>query len=323
MGKTLVYIQSIPRGTATKISNWNNFESSGKPLHKTKIGRCTDKIRAMYSPKVGGLNTGLTEPWIENGEQVTDKESGKPLLLQHKIERQFNLPEGYLTNEMPGPNEKPTTYFQTKGWKLNDGSTVLDLSTLDGVCGYHVMLASSRVANSQKEMRSHKWPKAQWYIADTQESEEIKYTKNRQKSKAFAELESDKLTPSIKAKICAILDLASAKTTLTEEQSTNLLYDYIENSGTGPVSNIDKFMELTSSLKNKASREEFEAKYLLKKALDYRVVYEKQSTYTWTRPSGSIELGSTYTEAIEFLLNPKKQALIEELEEEIKAKAIT
>lgn len=54
-----VFIQSIPRETATLISEWRDPNSGGK-LHKTKIGQCRDKISALYSPRVGGLLNGLS-----------------------------------------------------------------------------------------------------------------------------------------------------------------------------------------------------------------------------------------------------------------------
>lgn len=54
-----VFIYSIPRETATKISDWVN-DSSGRRLKKTKVGRCTDTIVALYDPKTGGLKNGLS-----------------------------------------------------------------------------------------------------------------------------------------------------------------------------------------------------------------------------------------------------------------------
>lgn len=94
-----VFIQSIPRETATKISDWTN-DSSGKRLKKTKIGRCRDTIQALYSPKHGGLANGLSyKPWMENGKQKVDEQTGRKLTLQDREERKWNLPEGYLTNK--------------------------------------------------------------------------------------------------------------------------------------------------------------------------------------------------------------------------------
>ena len=54
MSTKKVFIQSIPRETATKISDWTN-DTSGKKLKKTKIGRCRDTLQALWSPRVGGL----------------------------------------------------------------------------------------------------------------------------------------------------------------------------------------------------------------------------------------------------------------------------
>jgi len=141
---------------------------------------------------------------------------------------------------------------------------------------------------------------------------------------AFAALHSKDLTPSWKRKIVVVLDLASARSELTEEQVDNLLFDFIDKSSPTTVgpSNIDRFMDTASLLKGKLDREKLEAKFLLKKALDYRVIFEKQGTYTWNRKTGPLEIGATKSESEEFLLNPKKQALVEELEEEIKAKSI-
>lgn len=89
-----------------------------------------------------------------------------------------------------------------------------------------------------------------------------------------------------------------------------------------PNSNIDKFEEVTKLLKTKPGREELEARYLLKRAIDNRVIYEKQGTYTWIRPEGKIVIGDKFSEAIDFILNPKKQTFVEELESQVKAKEI-
>lgn len=97
MKSTKVFIQSIPRETATKISDWTN-DSSGKKLKKTKIGRCRDTIMCLYNPKYGGLANGLSyKPWMEDGKQKTD-ENGNKLTLQDREEQRWNLPKGYLTN---------------------------------------------------------------------------------------------------------------------------------------------------------------------------------------------------------------------------------
>jgi len=317
-----IFIYSIERPSAFGIQDWVN-DASGKKLKKTKIGRCRDRRQALYNPKYGGLATGLHLPWMENGVQVVDTD-GRPATLQQKMERKWRLDPGYLTNKPPmkGDSLKDSdrTYFQRKSWTLNDGCTVLDLENFDDEMFYYVCLAGSFCANSEKEYREHKAPKAQYYIALENESEELKYSKNQRKSKAFADMYKESMTPTIKEKIIVILELAGAFSTLTQEQVHNLLYEYIDKTTFAPNSNIEKFEGLVSQLDTPTGREEIEAKYLLRQAVDSRVIYEKQGAYKWARPTGEIILGETYSETIDFLSSPKKDAIIQDLKEEIKLK---
>lgn len=320
MGKK-VFIQSIPRETATRIEDWIN-DSSGRRMKKTKIGRCRDSLTALYSAKVGGLKNGLSyKPWMEDGKVKKD-DNGNPLTLQQKEEQLWNLSEGFLTNRAwrrgDSTNPADMTYFQKTIWKLNDGSTVLDLDNFDDRMFYFVALDSKFIANSEKER--HDWPKAQFFIALENEAEEIKFQKNQKKSEAFAALHDQIMTPTMKENFVKILGLATTTTKLTDEQRHNLLFDYIDHSGYTEGSNIDKFMELFNLAKTATGKKELEARLLLKRALDARVVYEKQGAYKWNKATGLITIGENYTEAIDFMLNPKKQVLVEELEEELKIK---
>lgn len=187
--------------------------------------------------------------------------------------------------------------------------------------GYYVMLASSKVANSEREWREHKWPKAEFYISLENESDEIKHKKSSLKAKAYAALESSDLTSALKRKIVSLLDIASTRSSLTTEQVENALFDFVDKSTFLAGSNIDRLNEVLGLLKTPHGREQFEARYLLKQAIDNRVVYEKQDTYTWNRSKGPIVIGDRYSEAIDFILNPKKVAEVEELMAEIAAKS--
>lgn len=290
---------------------------------KTKVGKCRDRIQGLYSPKIGGLANGLSnKPWIEEGKQVT--EDGKLLTLQDKMEKKWGLEKGFLNNRPYRKGdpikEEFQTYYQRTSWQLNDGCTVLDLSKMDDELGYYMFLDSKYVANSEREWKERKWPKATHYIALENEAEELKYSKNQQKSKAFANLHAEAMTPSVKQKMVCILELTRTTTTLTTEQVDNLLYDFVDKTTFGNNSNLDKFLALFNLLSTPVGREELDSKYLLKQGLDTRVLYEKQGAYSWVRPSGLIILGETYSEAIDFLMNPKKSSLVDELKEEIKFK---
>ena len=205
-------------------------------------------------------------------------------------------------------------------WRLNDGSTAFNISTLDGLMGYYVCLASTLVANSEKEWRAHRWPKAQFYVSIENESDEIKYKANELKSLAFASLHSSDFTMDLKRKFLSLLELTTARSTLTDLQVNNLLYEYIDRSDNSPNSNIVRFNGLTNLIKTASGREELEIRYILKSAIDLRIVTDKQSTYTYIRAKGSIVMGDSLQEAISFMLNPKKDTFVNELKDEIKLK---
>lgn len=326
MSSKKVFIYSIPRETATRVSEFTN-DSSGVKLKKVKVGRCTDSIMALYSPKVGGLANYISyTPYIDPETGVAAKdEKGHPIMLQAYLERKWNKPEGYLTNRpwLKGDSvkEEDFTFFQRTSWRLNDGCTILDLGNMIDELGYYVFLASSLVANSEAEWKAHKWPRAQYYIALENESEQIKHKKTSSKLQAFGALASADLTSPIKKKIAALLGLNKAKADVTDEQVDNALYQFIDKSDFLPGSNIDKFNDIVRLLSTPAGREEFEARWILKQALDASIIYEKQGTYTWPRPEGKLVLGERYAEAIEFVLNPKKETEVADLLDQIKSKS--
>lgn len=323
MSTTQIFVKSIPRESALGIHEWTG--TSGRKLEKTKIGHCDTKIMALESAKIGGLANYISyTPWINPETGLAYKEGDKELTLQDKFEQKYHLPKGFLTNrpyrKQAHLKESDLTYFQTKVWSLKDGTTVFDLNTMDGELGYYVLLASSLVANSEKEWRAHKWPNAEFYISSISESEDVKHSKNEIRSKAFALLHSTAFTNEIKRKIVAILDIASARTELSNQQVDNLLFDFVDKSTVVPGSNIDKLNQLNTLLSHAKGKEEFEARFILKRALDCRVVIEKQGTYTYMKANGPITIGDRYEEAVEFLLNPKKTKELDEILADIKAK---
>lgn len=323
----LIFVKSIPRETATGIHNWAN-QSSGLKLQKTKVGRASDRVIAMYSAKVGGLANYIsynykTDP--KTGQPEVD-EKGQPITLQTALEKKWNKPPGYFSNQAVSPRYRgdgsDLGFYYQNSVELRDGSTVLDLDKMEDEIGYYLLLASSKVANSEKEWREHKWPKATHYIALENESEEIKYKKSQMKSKAFSLLHSADFTEAVKKKVVCLLGIAPARTKLSEEQTHNLLSEWIDSSNYLPGSNIDKINNLATLLKTADGRAQFEIMYMLKVAEDFRIVYQKQDTWTWVRVSGaSLVIGDKYAEAIDFFLNPKKKEEYDEIRAQIKEKS--
>jgi hypothetical protein len=267
----LVFVYSIPRPTATGLSDWVN-DTSGKKLQKTKIGRAEDRIMALYNPKVGGLANYITyTPWVDPSTGLTKTdEKGNPLMLQEYLEQKWNLPKGFLHNRPTPKNYKgdgnDLSFYQTYVWRLKDGVTVFDLSTMEGELGYYVLLASSRVANSEREWREHKWPKATHYIALENESEDLKYTKTQLRSKTYAILHDPKITEDTKRKFVSLLDLEPTNKSLTPQQVHNALFSFIERSDFNPGSNIEKITNLFNLLQTSDGRAKFDASYILQQA---------------------------------------------------------
>lgn len=317
---SLVFVYTIPRPTANGMSQW--VSNSGVSLKKTKVGRSKDRLSALYSPKVGGLANYISyTPWIEGGVTKTDSE-GRALTLQDKLEQKWNLQKGYLTNRAwrkgDSMDEKDMTYFQRKSWSMEDGCTVLDLSKFDDEMHYYVLLASSLCANSEREWRAHKWPKALYYIALESESEDIQYQKSILKSAAFAALHSELVTPDVLKKLACLLQLSRTTSQVTEKMYHNLLFNFIESSTATPGSNIDKFNFFFNMLKTAKGKSEFEARYIIKQGIDTRVIYEKQNSYFWTNKGAVINIGDRIEEAVEFINSPKKAKEVEEILQQIK-----
>lgn len=94
-----IFIQSKPNIYSAYGLNKMTDPTSGLSLQKTKYGRSSDALRALYSGKVGGLLNGLSyKPWLdENGKQKVDS-GGRKLTWQDREEQRWNKPTGYLTN---------------------------------------------------------------------------------------------------------------------------------------------------------------------------------------------------------------------------------
>jgi len=318
---TKIFIKSIPRDTASRIHEYKNGKM-GKPMNKTKLGNfCKDGIQALYSPKIGGLKTGLYKTMTASVNGVE-----KEITLQEWAETKWGLEKDYLSNKRYEKNgslrKEDVTYFQNKVWKLNDGTTILDLDNLDDFCFYHVCLESKYVANSEKEWKEHKWQRATHYISHENEPDEIKMRKNNRKALAYRAMTDSDFTLPWKRKIAVILEVATDRVMLSEEQVNNLMYEYIDKSENhdGPT-NINKVLAKYAMLAKADTKEQLEAEYMLKSAVDWRIVIEKAGTYTWL--SHDMQIGFNKAEALDFLTDVRKQTFIDELQEEIKLKKLS
>jgi hypothetical protein len=103
----LVFITSIPRATASGISDWVS-SASGMKMKKTKVGRSVDFLVALPSQKVGGLANYISYNYvIDPATGLTEKdEKGEPILLQTYLEKKWGKPAGFFSNRLVEPNYK-------------------------------------------------------------------------------------------------------------------------------------------------------------------------------------------------------------------------
>lgn len=334
--KGKVYVQTVIKPTATKVSEIVNGKN--QKLNQMKISRNIYNVfSVLQSEKTGKLKTGLNK-YVDNPYKETDPKDlpnkdfgfvvGKDkILLQHLKEIEYNLPLNYLTDEAVdrgkrGALDNPT-FYQTFKYKLNDGTTIFDLNNMNDDLAYHAMLESKYFANSKKELDENKFPFAIHYISLENESDELKYKKKYQKDKAKGTLTfGDLATPEMQRKFVKVLVPQVGKGNLTDIQAYNTLSTAIEDNtkGVDGINFIDKFLKMYEEIQTPKGRETFEASVLLQELINNRVVTEKQGTYTFV--SKDLVIGQNKNKAIEFILNPEKQDLLEEMEQILKAKKL-
>lgn len=333
MEGTKVFIKSIPRDTATKISEAKS-SSTGKKLNKNKIGRCKDTIRAMYSATTGRLLTGLTEivnnPYYGKDKTVPPDfeyiKSKEKCTLQEVLEIKHGVPRGHYTDRpwQPGDGmrESDLTFFQKFRKKLNDGTTILDLNVAHDELAYYMLKASPLVALSNKWEDRSKKPKAEYYISDINESELEKFSKREKYHSLIAKLKDSKFTPSYQAKVAKALDLIKGDTLSMKPETIYLALDAFIEEGykSTKEDKLIKFEETFALISSAEGKERLDAICLLSDLIHARLVNENRGTYTWL--SKGLVFGQRREDAIEFLLDPKKQPEVDEMKRQLKAKLL-
>ena len=329
---TKVIIKTIPRETATKVSEFRN-NTSGKKMNRTKLGRCKDTIRATYSSKTGALLTGLDEivnnPYYKSERDLPNEFQYLKTLercsLQELMEVKHQRHKGYYTNRawVPGDGYKDDklTFFQKFKHSLNDRTTVLDLSNPLEEIAYYMLKANPKVAESNKPEDKVKKPKADFYISDKNESIQEKYVKKKIFNDATTKLNDPKFTTSYQKKVAKALGLIRGDgTEMADEQVYLILDTYLEEGLKAKEEYLGKFLEVYKLTQSAEGRNELEATVLLEDLIQYRIISDSKGTYTWI--AKQIIIGQRKVEAIDFLLDPKKQPERDELERQLKAKLV-
>jgi len=326
-GKVYVYKITIP--SASKITEVINGKTQRR-LNQTKIdGRIKERFQPGLSAKTRKLATGL-DVEIDNplkGEKISDPEFQflaiqDRVLLQNVIEYKFNRKKGELDNTPADPSNKKhlesPSFYQTFVFQLNDGLTVLDLTNFNDLLAYYCMLASKHFAATKADYESGKKPYAKYYLATMDEGDQEKYTKKQFKDKAKAELTLGKVADSeTQKKFVKLLLPSIGKGRLTDVQAYNSLSEAIDTNDRYKDGEefIAKFNKLVNLLKDAPSKARFNALVLLQEGINCFAISEKAGTYIWI--AKDLTLGASKEKALDFLLDPNKADLVEELQEQI------
>lgn len=330
-GKIFVY--KIPKPSASKITEIINGKNQRR-LNQTKVdGRIKERFQPGLSAKTRKLATGLDKE-VDNpykGQEIANPnfqflKNQEKALLQHIIECKFNLVKDSLHNAPVDPHKKDKglaepSFFQSFVFSCNDGLTVFDLNNLNDLLAYYVMLESKRFANSKTEYESGKFPYADYYLASVDEGDIEKYSKKQNKDKAKAELAMGKVADTAtQKKFIKLLMPSIGKGRLTDEQAYNTLSDAIDSNERFKDGEdfISKYNKLVNLLKDAPGKSRFNALVVLQEGLNTYSLSEKAGTYYWLAKDTNI--GTSKEKAIEFILDPNKADLVEELMEEIAAK---
>lgn len=327
-----VYVYKIAKPTASKITEIINGKNQRR-LNQTKVdGKIKERFQPPLSAQTRMLATGLNKE-IDNplkGEQISIPEfqflaSQDKILLQNLIEYKHGLPKGTLHNTPADVNNKKhlenPSFFQTFVFSLNDGLTVLDLSRLNDLLMYYIMLDWKKFANSKNEYEAGKFPYADYYLAEKDEGEQEKYTKRQYKDQAKSHLSMGVVnTPDLQRKFVKLLLTSTSKGRITDIQAYNLLSEAIDGNerykdGEDFITKFNKLVKMQGDALGKAR---FNALSLLQEGINCYAINDKQATYTWL--AKDIIIGTSKEKAIDWILDVNKTELVEELREEILAR---
>ena len=328
-----VFFYFVPRETATKVHNFST--SDGRSLNKIKVGKHVGNVyRALKSASTGKLKTGL-DVIVDNPYKEHSKENIKPgfepyllnkneVKLQHLLEYKHNVDVNYYTDSAPnevaykhGDTDETLSlpYFQQRETKatITDTGLVLDLDKPEDEIKYYFLKASSKCAPSREKARAgiH-----EFYIGFENEDEEQTYNKSQLVDKAIYMLMNPEFTDQDKLRLAKYLDLVSRDT--SPKRVHTVLRTYIVEKHKDQSTRVKKFINTINSLETPESRERFNATVILNDLVNYYIVTVKQGIYTW-KDTG-LEIGVNKSEAVNFLLNPKKQAEQDELNSKLEYK---
>tara|TARA_R110000787_G_scaffold279645_1_gene389860 strand:- start:9377 stop:10180 length:804 start_codon:yes stop_codon:yes gene_type:complete len=184
--------------------------------------------------------------------------------------------------------------------KLEDKTMIFDTNIPFQELQISMLRASSQIANSQKEHDNGMWPDAKYVIYDEQQEVEKEAKTAEVKANAFSIF--SKLSPSKRLDVLKIF--GKATTNSSEDFTYARLYEILEE-------DPKRFSEVAS-----AKPEEIKVKALMFDLEGKGILRTKGAAYLYNDQ----QLGFDYDDTVMYLMNPKNQALLIKLTDDLKAR---
>ncbi|MCJ8334971.1 MAG: hypothetical protein MJH10_12070 [Epibacterium sp.] len=277
------------------------------------------------------LDRVVTNPYKDGGKMITNKWMNKGVEKLEKITRQteleikYNLEQGFLDPRSYRIDSKaPRTYLQKLTYRFNDGNNEIDTNTLDGELLLEAIEESTLIAKNYEDAVTKQ---ARYYIEQKAEEEKVILSKRKKIRKALVAMDKliDELPNDKLVEVTTILKITKGRTkNATAEMKLN---NYIENKekvqGLSQMDRLDQFVELVdlAASSKAADKKQFQAKLLLQRLLNSRIVTDLKGVYIWkskqeTEP-GLAELARSKNEALLWLQDAGNKNYVTELKTEL------
>jgi hypothetical protein len=206
--------------------------------------------------------------------------------------------------------ERNPSFFTSEAaiWDLDDAADVLDLSQERDLILYYLLLDSDICANSYAEINhmTHSY-----YISSEHEEEAAKASRMKESDLAISRLVEISESGNFDELLVSFANVCNIR---TKGVSTSRVYEELSAKLKGKdKSFIKNFNYYYNLYKNPGTKDMFVAASRVVDYLNYGVIIQRGTTYTWTPPvrkDGQIEADVTWSrrdELIDFIASPASQ----------------
>lgn len=240
---------------------------------------------------------GLSQDWLKHLESITKQDNIK---LQTKYEVLDNVPYNHYTNEIAGgmtifntPNIKtaniaPANYLQTFKIVLYDKPNRFTDETPRGRLAISLIKIHPKIAKNKTVANASVH---EWYISEENEAQIEKLKKQDivdNATYAWVDLKRNATAYRIYQVGCLLTwhdNRPVLKGSVNNETARNFISDYLNDSTSYRMDNIEKFIKISDMISNGIDR--FNIMYLVQQAINTNVIGIRDGFYVWHSKAGT------------------------------------